>query len=129
MMYSEFIEGTGCKENAHNYKVFCDLEVMYMHSNLTKSDIYEYGKKLVDNSKSKEELEFEKKVKDEIENHKEDIAKYKECIERNVEMMNYCKEQNDKEMVAFYRNTIKCWKEEIRYHRNQITSLKWVLEG
>lgn len=27
MMYSEFIEGTGCKDNAHNYKVFCDLEV------------------------------------------------------------------------------------------------------
>ena len=50
MLYSEFIEGTGCQDNRHNFKVFQDLEVMYMNSNLTKEQIYEYGKKLVDNT-------------------------------------------------------------------------------
>lgn len=49
MLYSEFVEGTGCKENMHNFKVYEDLEVMYDNSNLTKEQIYEYGKKLVDN--------------------------------------------------------------------------------
>lgn len=49
MLYSEFVEGTGCKENMHNFKVYRDLEVMYINSNLTKEQIYEYGKKLVDN--------------------------------------------------------------------------------
>ena len=128
MMYSEFIEGTGCKENAHNYKVFCDLEVMYMNSNLSKAEIYEYGKKLVDNSKTPEQLELESKIKAEIEEHKEEIAKYQKWIEQNEEMLRYWKEQMDKEMVAFYRNPIKGWKEEIRYHKGQIAALKWVLE-
>lgn len=50
MLYSEFIEGTGCKASMHNFKVFQNLEVMYNNSNLTKEQIYEYGKKLVDNN-------------------------------------------------------------------------------
>lgn len=50
MLYSEFIEGTGCKSSAHNFKVFQDLEAMYMNSQLSKEQIYEYGKKLVDNN-------------------------------------------------------------------------------
>lgn len=49
MLYSEFIEGTGCKANMHNFKVYQDLEVMYNNTTLTKEQVYEYGKKLVDN--------------------------------------------------------------------------------
>ena len=59
MMYCEFVAGTGCKDTPHNYKVFEDLEVMYMNSDLSKEQIYEYGKKLVDNSKTEKELAFE----------------------------------------------------------------------
>lgn len=51
MMYSEFIEGTGCRQNEHNYKVFQNLEAMYINTDMSKEEIYEYGKKLVDNSK------------------------------------------------------------------------------
>ena len=127
MMYSEFAEAVGCKDNDHNHKVFRDLEIMYMNSDMSKAEIYEYGKKLVDNSKSEDELKVEAKVKAEIEEHKEEIAKYKEWIKQNEEMMDYWKEQMDKEMVTFYRNPIKHWKEEIRYHREQIAALKWVL--
>lgn len=127
MLYNEFVEGTGCKDNDHNYKVYKDLEVMYMNSDMTKAQIYEYGKKLVDNSKSEAEMKVEAEVKAEIEGHKAEIAKYKGWIEQNEEMLNYWKEQMDKEMVAFYRNPIKGWKEEIRYHKNQIAALKWVL--
>ena len=49
MLFSEFIEGTGCKDNMHNFKVYKDLEVMYMNSDISKEYIFEYGKKLVDN--------------------------------------------------------------------------------
>lgn len=49
MLFSEFIEGTGCKATRHNFKVYEDLEVMYNNSCITKEQIYEYGKKLVDN--------------------------------------------------------------------------------
>lgn len=127
MLYSEFIEGTGCKDNEYNYKVYKDLEIMYMNSDMSKAEIYEYGKKLVDNSKSEAELKLEAEIKAEIAEHKAEIAKYKEWIEQNEEMLSYWKERMDKEMVAFYRNPIKSWKEEIRYHRNQIAALKWVL--
>lgn len=59
MLYSEFIEGTGCKDTKNNYQVYKNLEIMYMNSNMSKSDIYEYGKKLVDNSKTDEEIKLE----------------------------------------------------------------------
>lgn len=50
MLFSEFIEGTGCKGTRHNFKVYQDLQVMYINTDLTKEQIYEYGKKLVDNN-------------------------------------------------------------------------------
>lgn len=127
MLYSEFVEGTGCKDNEKNYEVYKNLEIMYMNSNMSKAEIYEYGKKLVDNSKSEVELKIEAEVKEKIEEHKKEIAQYKEWIKQNEEMLSYWKEQMDKEMVAFYRNPIKYWKKEIRYHRNQISALKLVL--
>lgn len=127
MLYSEFVEGTGCRDNDHNYKVYKDLEVIYMNTDCSKAHIYEMGRKLVDNSKSESEMKVEAEVKAEIEEHKAEIAKYKEWIKQNEEMLVYWKEQMDKEMIAFYRNPIKHWKEEIRYHRNQISALKWVL--
>lgn len=129
MMYSEFVAGTGCKDNEHNYQVFRNLEIMYMNSDMSKAEIYEYGKKLVDNSKSEVEIEVERKVNAEIEEHKAEIAKYKGWIEQNEELLNYWKERMDKEMIAFYRNPIKHWKAEIRYHRSQIAALKWILNS
>ena len=49
MLFSEFVENVGCKENAHNFKVYQDLEIMYMNSDISKEAVYEYGKKLVNN--------------------------------------------------------------------------------
>lgn len=129
MLYQEFVEGTGCRDNDHNYKVYKDLEVLYMNSDISKAEIYEYGKKLVDNSKSEKELQVEAEVKAEIADHKAEIESYKRWIEDNQRMAGYWKEQGDKEMVAFYRNPVKTWKEQIRYHREQINALKWILSA
>ncbi len=49
MLYSEFVTGTGCKDNEYNYQVYRDLEILYMHSDKSHFEIYEMGKKLVDN--------------------------------------------------------------------------------
>lgn len=129
MLYNEFIEGTGCKDNEYNYKLYKALEHIYMadECNCSKQDIYEMGKKLADNRKSEAELKVEAEVKGQIEEHKAEIATHKRWIEDNERMLAYWKEQGDKEMMAFYRNPIKHWKQEIRYHRNQIAALKWVL--
>ena len=114
MMYSEFIAGTGCKENEHNYKVFCNLEAMYMNTDMSKAEIYEYGKKLVDNSKSERELRFEAKIKAEIKS-------WKERIEVNNWWLDYYKQMGDNNMIKYYR-------EENKSARNAIASLKWILE-
>ena len=83
MLWSEFVEGTGCKDNEKNYKVYNDLEVMYMNSDLTKDEIYEYGKKLIDNTvvKTEEQLKIEAEVNEEIEQCKRMIETYKKDIE------------------------------------------------
>ena len=116
MMYSEFIEGTGCKDNEHNYKVYKDLELMYMNSDtLSKADIYEYGKKLVDNSKTAEQIEFENKIKAEIQKYKDEIKEHQEAIKR------------EEEFVYKSATYIKYCKDAKKYCRGKIRELKWVL--
>ena len=128
MLYNEFIEGTGCKDNEHNYNVYKNLEIMYMNSDMSKAEIYEYGKKLVDNSKSEKQIRFEKEINEEIESLKEKIEWNKTEIEYRTYMISLWKENGDKEMEKGDRNYIKYLKNENKQHRNRIAALKWVLE-
>lgn len=125
MLYNEFIEGTGCRDNEHNYKVYKDLEVMYMNSDMNKAEIYEYGKKLVDNSKSEKELEVERQVKAEIAEYKELIEWRKKDIERYQMYLNEC--INTIEEEKHFKAEIKRYRENIRHYRGRISALKWVL--
>ena len=125
MMYSEFAEATGCKDNAHNHEVFRNLEIMYMNSDMTKEQIYEYGRKLVDNSKSKAELKLEAELKEEIESNKHMIELYKKDIEWKQELIKA--DPYATEWIKDCKNSIKYYREQIRFHRNKIRELKWVL--
>jgi hypothetical protein len=124
MMYSEFVENTGCKQNEHNYKVFQNLEAMYMNTEMTKEEIYEYGKKLVDNSKTEEEIETERKIKEEIE-------AYKYFIEYNNDRIAAIKEYREmfgKDEADYWRRQeIKQRQDENRYYRAQIKALKEII--
>lgn len=115
MLYSEFIEGTGCKENDYNYQIYKRLELMYMaDDSISKQEIYEYGKKLVDNSKSEAEIAFENEINSEITRLKEDIAYYKKEIEFYSE-------------VSWGKYNVKCAKNEIKKLRRRIKENKWIL--
>ena len=127
MMYSEFIEGTGCKDNEKNYQVYKELEIIYMNSDCTKEHIYDMGKKLVDNSKTEEQLKFEAEMKDEIERHKEEIEKIKKEIEWKKQLLEWAKEDGDKEQIKFARRVIKSYQDDIKYCRNKIKEIKWIL--
>lgn len=91
MLYEEFVKGTGCKETEHNYRVYRHLETLYVYGkdwmgeDISKELIYEYGKKLVDNSPSPEELER-------VQNWKLEIASIKADIKANNERIQYAKE-------------------------------------
>jgi len=126
MLYSEFIEGTGCRETDNNYKVYKRLEIIYMNDDtMTKEDVYEWGKKLVDNSKTPEEIEVENNLNEQIRIYKEEIKKYRADIKYRKEMIEL--DRADKSWVNYNRDIIKTYQTNIKYLKDQITALKWVL--
>lgn len=129
MMYSEFVVGTGCKDNEHNYKVYKDLEVMYMNSDMTKDEIYEYGRKLVDNSKSEAELKLEASIKEEIAGLKEWLSTARHWANEYKELKALSKAANDTYWVREYGRMERNYREEAGTIRNKIATLKWILES
>ena len=129
MLYQEFIEGTGCKDNAHNYKVYRDLEIMYMNSDISKAEIYEYGKKLVDNSKSAEQIALEEEINEQISVIKEDIESDKRWMRYYKAQKEANKSVGDKFWEGEGRRMERYYMEEIRMKRNKISELKWVLSA
>ena len=125
MLYSEFVQGTGCKENDHNYKIYKRLELMYMADDtITKEEIYEYGKKLVDNSKSESELEVERQVKQLIDSYKGQIKYYQELIKGDEF---YLKAETDPYWINRYKSDIKYFKQQIKYYRSRIREQQFIL--
>lgn len=135
MLWSEFIQGTKCKDTEYNYKVYKQLESLYMiNDNLSKEDIYKTGRMLVDNA----ETETEKKLREEIENNinlytgyiKEDaetIERLKELIERDTE---YIKagigDDTEKNNILWWKKEIKKYNHNIKLWRYQIKLLKTI---
>lgn len=121
MLYSEFVSGTGCKDNAHNYKVYKDLEIMYMNSDMTKSEIYAYGKKLVDNSKSPAELETERQIRETIDGWKKEIAHYEREIEWYKGMeADGCQVFNNRALIKWNREQIRDLKSRVRLMKSAL---------
>lgn len=127
MMYSEFVENTGCRQNEHNYEVFKNLEVMYMNSDVSKQTIYEYGKKLVDNSKTAEEIEFEEEMKAEIESLKREIKQNTEDAKWYDEMARRFKDMDDDMMSKMNKGSAKMKREENRQLRARINEIKFIM--
>lgn len=125
MLWGEFVDGTGCKKTEKNYKVYKDLEAMYMNTDLTKEQIYEYGKKLVDNSKTEEELAFEKEMDDKILEIREQIKYQKSELERYKEFLD---SEEDLESKKMWKSEVKYIRDCIKQLNGQIRELKWVLE-
>lgn len=127
MLYSEFIEGTGCKDNDHNYKLYKELELVYMNSDCTKQHIYEMGKKLADNSKSEAEIQAEAKIQAEIDEIKEQIKSNNNWITYYKMQKDYNKSVGDKYWEKENRRMEQYYRSENKQLRNRIAALKWVL--
>lgn len=127
MLYSEFIENTGCRDNEHNYNLYKELELIYMNTDCTKAHIYEMGKKLADNSKSEKELEVEANIKAEIKSVEAEIKSAKEWQKYYKVQKEYNKSVGDKFWEKENRKMERYYTDEIKRLRNRIASLKWVL--
>ena len=126
MLFSEFQQGTGCKDNEYNHKIYSRLELMYMaDDSITKEEIYEYGKKLVDNSKTEAELELEAQVKEEIDDYKRQIEQLKEEVNRFTD---YMKTEEDVVWKVTWRDRVRAAKKDIERCKFAIKQLKWVIQ-
>lgn len=127
MLYHEFVDGTGCRDNDYNYNLYKELEIIYMNTNCSKAHIYEMGKKLVDNSKSEKELKLEAEVKAEIESLKDAIENEKRMESFYKAQKEYNKSIGDKFWTAENRRMERYHAEEIKKLRTKIKILKWLL--
>lgn len=125
MLYTEFLEGTGCRDNDHNYKIYKQLEIIYMNDeSTTKADIYEYGKKLVDNSKPHEIIDLENQILADIESDKRQIKELTEDINR---IKGYIENELDPLWKKSWRNDIKWRKQDIARLKTHIKLSKLIL--
>ena len=126
MMYSEFVKAVGCKQTEHNYKVFLDLEAMYMNTDLSKEDIYTYGKKLVDNSKTPAEIELENEIKADIETAKAEAKRYTDTAKMYTE---WAKEETNPVWKKDWKYYAKLNREWAKAERNKIKELRYILNS
>lgn len=125
MLWNEFIEGTGCRDNEYNYTVYKRLELMYMaDDSISKAEIYEYGKKLVDNSKSQRQIEFEEDIKARIAGCKSQIESWKKDLEFQEYLLQFDSTPGEKKARRY---SIRYTKEAIKKERQRIRELRWVL--
>lgn len=115
MMYNEFLNGTGCKNNEHNFKLFERLEAMYNNTDMTKEEIYEFGKKLADNSLTEEEIRHNMLIDEKIEMLNKELEWAKGEVER---LQIYLMMGDDEERWIDY------WKCEKRRKQNEIKELR-----
>lgn len=124
MLYSEFIENVKCRDNEYNYKVYKTLENLYMiNDKLTKTDIYETAKTLVNNDKSQKQVEFENDINARINVYNKDIKYFTD----RIDMLKSFFEISTDEQNKIYREDIKRYKTEIKKCKIEIKKLKWVL--
>ena len=123
MLYDEFLQGTGCRDNEKKYRVYKDLEILYMNSDLTKEKIYEYGKKLVDNSLSDAQvfwnLQIDKQIAEaqaQVDYYLGEVEYYKQVI---AMWTGY-----DEDSVKSGKYQLKRVRREARYYKNKIKELK-----
>lgn len=125
MLYSEFVQGTGCRENEHNYQIYKRLEIIYMNDDTcTKEDIYNYGKKLVDNTPSAEEQEQIQEWKNEIATLEAQIKEAKTDAARYHLWMF---EADTKEDARTWKEAEQAQKDYVKYLRGRIADLRFLL--
>lgn len=116
MLWHEFIAGTGCRDTEHNHGIYKDLEIMYMNSDMSKEKIYEYGRKLVDNSLTESEQEHNAGIMSQIEDMKNEIKGLKESAASDAA---YAKHQGP-EWAAYYKASAKEKRKAAKALRDQV---------
>ena len=129
MLYNEFLAGTGAKNTEYNYQVYKSLESLYMsNDSMTKADVYEAGKKLIDNAPTEAEKQAEamkEEARQYIAESEENISYYKSRISDYRYYLDNTTEAAEK---TRYRETIRNFKNQIKMERAWIAKQKLFIE-
>lgn len=126
MLYNEFLQGTGCKNTPYNFGVFSALNSLYMENDqMTKADVYEAGKRLVDNSKTPEEIKQEDEIKALIASYK---GAREEAKDRHARYSAYVDIETNPEWLKTWKQARKQAREDVREFTAKIKALEWVLK-
>ena len=135
MLWSEFLQGTKCKDTEYNYKVYKQLEALYMiNDKLSKEDIYKTGKMLVDNAETEKEKEARQEIENKIDNYTQwinennkAIETIKELIARDTYYINAGVGGDiEKANIKYWNTEIKRYKKDNSIYKNKIALLKEV---
>lgn len=106
MLYSEFINGTNCKDTEQNYNIYKGLELIYMNSDISKDEIYKIGKRLVNNDLTPEQKAHNAEIQKQIEELKQEIVNMRFWLDHTP--------YSDKGSIKYYEREIKSNKQRIR---------------
>lgn len=127
MLYSEFLENTKAKDTAYNYRVYRQLEALYMENDsITKADLYTAAMKLIDNSPTEAEKEAEK-LKAEARKQSEESKSIIDHYNERIETYKLYMEISDPGEAKSYKESIKAYKEQIKKEKAWIAKQKFFL--
>jgi hypothetical protein len=129
MLYSEFIENVGCKDNAENHEVYSNLNILYTNSGLTKEKIYEYGRKLVNNGMSEEDMLYKKELEERVKVLILELSDENNSLAYYKSMLNNAIESGDKDLMDFNARMIKAKKGFISTLKKEIAKCKKELKS
>ena len=126
MMYSEWIENTGARDNEANRKTWERIERIYMEDeSFTKEDAYTWGKALMNNEPSEEEKAFRAKIESEIKELQEALKAAKEQKAWHEEQKAwYNKEDED---FHYYKYKAEADGREIKRIKAENQAKKWII--
>ena len=86
MLFEEFREGTGCKDNPHNREIYRKVESLYYTAEgMTKTEAYEIARPWLNNEPSEEEKAVWQKVRAEADGLEWDAMRYDMEADQNTE--------------------------------------------
>ena len=106
MLYSEFINGTGCRDTEQNYNIYKGLELVYMSTEISKNDIYKLGKRLVNNELTESQKVHNAEIRQQIDEVIQEVS--------NMQSLLNSTPYGETESIKYYEREIRSRKQTIR---------------
>lgn len=133
MLFEEFREGTGCKDNPHNREIYRKVEALYYTAEgMTKAEAYKIATPYLNNEPSEEERRTWAEVKSEAAALDWDVMHYTNEAERYTEWAKDTTAHDERVgwTAKYYREEAKRYREIARDAKARASALRrWFPEA